>query len=215
MKVTAPQLPVQLEEGIALEEALSMAGADEAPLEAFTFHGGSAAGAQLEKVELFASRFAHCRFTGAALQKSDVRDCLFENCDFAGARFLEGTLRRCVFRGCKLAGTNFGGASLEDVRFENCTGGGAVFSEAVLKNVAFDSCRLDDAWFADVRARGPYRFADCALRRADFLRTPLAGQDLSTCDIEGMAVAGPELKGAKVSALQACELARLLGVTIV
>lgn len=215
MKVTAPQLPCMLEEGIPLEEALAMTGADEAPLEAFEFHGGSAAGAALEKGELFASRFSHCRFTGAALHKSDVRDCVFEHCDLSGARFLEATLRRCVFRGCKLAGANFGGASLEDVTFESCAGVGAVFSEAVFKSVAFTACKLDDAWFVDVRARGPYQFIDCALCRADFLRTPMAGQDLSSCDIEGIAVAGPELKGAKVSALQACELARLLGVTIV
>ena len=58
------------------------------------------------------------------------------------------------------------------------------------------------------------RFCSCSLTGAEFFRTPLAGIDLTTDDIGGIAVAGPELRGAVVTAYQASELARLLGVVI-
>ena len=102
----------------------------------------------------------------------------------------------------------------EDVLFEDCLADGAVFSEGSFKNVQFSRTRLTAAEVADVKHRGPFAFAGCDLRGANFLRTSLNGQDLTACEIEGIALAGPELKGAKVTALQACELARLLGVII-
>ena len=46
------------------------------------------------------------------------------------------------------------------------------------------------------------------------MHTPLAGHSFATCNIEGISLEGPELRGARVTALQACELAKLLGVIV-
>ena len=50
--------------------------------------------------------------------------------------------------------------------------------------------------------------------RADFTGTSLKGIDLTEDEIEGLLVSGPELRGAIVTPLQACDLARLLGLII-
>ncbi len=216
MKLLAPALGPEdkLERAIPLEEALALAGADGEALEGYAFTGGLAAGAQLEKLEARGCLFRSCRFTGARLGRAYFRDCVFQGCDFSGARGMACTLRRCVLRGCKLSGANLAASGFEDVLFEDCLADGAVFSEGSFKNVRFSRTRLTAAEVADVKHRGPFAFAGCDLRGANFLRTSLNGQDLTACEIEGIALAGPELKGAKVTALQACELARLLGVII-
>ena len=104
---------------------------------------------------------------------------------------------------------------LSDVTLEECVAEGAVFSEAVFKNVIFRKDNLRSAVFWDVKRRSVFRFQDCCLVQAEFLHTSLNGQDLTTCDIEGAGFSGEEeLRGAKVTPVQACELAKLLGVII-
>lgn len=215
MRIMEPVLPGQLETGIPLEEALAMASAYEEPVYGHAFTGGSAAGQQLEKTEYKACTFTNCRFTGASLAGAWFQNTVFENCDLSGAKLLEATLQKVRLRGCKLSGVNLAAAALSDVTLENCIAEGAVFSEAMLKNVLFCGDNLRSAAFWDVKRRSVFRFQNCSLVQAEFLHTSLNGQDLTTCDIEGAGFSGEgELRGAKVTAVQACELARLLGVII-
>ncbi len=201
MRIMEPVLPREMETAIPLEEALAMAAAYEEPVYGYAFAGGSAAGHQLEKTEYKACIFTNCRFTGAALSGAWFQNAVFENCDLSGAKLLEATLQKVRLRGCKLSGVNFAAAVLSDVTLEECVAEGAVFSEAVFKNVIFRKDNLRSAVFWDVQA--------------EFLHTSLNGQDLTTCDIEGAGFSGEEeLRGAKVTSVQACELAKLLGVII-
>ena len=205
MRIMEPVLPREMETAIPLEEALAMAAAYEEPVYGYAFAGGSAAGHQLEKTEYKACIFTNCRFTGAALSGAWFQNAVFENCDLSGAKLLEATLQKVRLRGCKLSGVNFAAAVLSDVTLEECVAEGAVFSEAVFKNVIFRKDNL----------RSVVRFQDCCRVQAEFLHTSLNGQDLTTCDIEGAGFSGEEeLRGAKVTPVQACELAKLLGVII-
>ena len=211
MRIMEPVLPREMETAIPLEEALAMAAAYEEPVYGY----GSAAGHQLEKTEYKACIFTNCRFTGAALSGAWFQNAVFENCDLSGAKLLEATLQKVRLRGCKLSGVNFAAAVLSDVTLEECVAEGAVFSEAVFKNVIFRKDNLRSAVFWDVKRRSVFRFQDCCLVQAEFLHTSLNGQDLTTCDIEGAGFSGEEeLRGAKVTPVQACELAKLLGVII-
>ena len=92
----------------------------------------------------------------------------------------------------------------------------AAFSECGMKAVLFEQTDLSGAAFSDIglRRRAMFAFRECSLAGAQFLHTPLAGQNFATCNIEGIALEGPELRGARVTALQACELAKLLGVIV-
>lgn len=215
MRVAPPVLPAQLEDAIPLEQALSLAQAFEQPVREYQFTGGSAAGMPLEKTEYKACVFRDCRFTGTVLANAWFQNAVFENCDFSGASLMEATLQKVRFVRCKLTGANFTAAVFTDVSLEDCIAQDAVFSEAALKNVLFLRGDFSGAAFWDVRKRSVFRFGECRLERAEFLHTSLNGQDLTGCDITGASFSGEgELRGARVTALQACELAKLLGVII-
>lgn len=215
MRVMEPVLPRKMETGLPLEEALAVAAAYEEPVYGCAFAGGSAAGHRLEKTEYKACIFRNCRFTGASLAGAWFQNTVFENCDLSGAKLPEATLQKVCLRGCKLSGVNLAAAALLDVTVEDCVAQGAVFSEAVFKNVLFCKDDLRGAVFEQIKRRSVFRFQGCCLVQAEFLHTSLNGQDLTTCDIEGAGFSGEgELRGAKVTPVQACELARLLGVVM-
>ena len=77
-------------------------------------------------------------------------------------------------------------------------------------------CDCSDAGFPEAKLKH-INWQRLILRQADFFRTPLKGIDLSACDIEGIQLSenAAELRGARVSAEQALQLARRLGVIIV
>ena len=213
--VAKPVLPEQLEDAVPLEQALSLAQAFEQSVREYRFTGDSAAGMPLEKTEYRACVFKDCRFAGTVLANAWFQNVVFENCDFSGAALIEATLQKVCFVRCKLTGANFTAAVLTDVSLEDCIAQDAVFSETMLKNVRFLRGDYTGAAFWDVKKRSIFRFGECCLERAEFLHTSLNGQDLTSCEIAGASFSGEgELRGAKVTALQACELAKLLGVII-
>ena len=80
----------------------------------------------------------------------------------------------------------------------------------------FAGCPMHGAAFGDCRFER-VEFAQCDLTQAEFFGTRLRGLSFADSDIRGIRVReiGPfELKGLKISPLQAVELARLLGVEI-
>lgn len=215
MRIAHPALPEPLETALPLEQALALCAAQETPVQGCAFTGGSAAGLSLEKTEYHGCTFHGCHFTEARLSGAWMRDLVLENCDLSGARLMDATLQRVCLRGCKLSGANFSAALLADVVLQDCVAEGAVFSEAAFRHVLFERVELSGAAFWDVRPRSVFRLAACRLVRAEFLHTSLNGQDLRDCELSGARFSGEDaLRGAKVSPVQACELARLLGVVI-
>ena len=192
-----PQRPMMgaLETQLSFEEAQSLCAMEDMPVEAFSFTGGGAPGAQLAKSEWRGCALKGVCLRGADLRGAYFRDVSFLNCDFAGAALIGTTLHRCAFEGCRLTGANFSAGALADVRFFGCVAQSAV-------------CDIG------LRRRAAFAFKECSLAGAQFLHTPLAGHSFATCNIEGISLEGPELRGARVTALQACELAKLLGVIV-
>lgn len=214
MRVAPPDLPRNLETAVPLHEALSLCAAYDMPLEGYAFHGEDISGVQLQGFEARGCAFTGCRFTGALLQSAAFRSCTFTNCDFAGVRATESGFTQCAFVGCKLTGASFAAAGWNDVTAANCMADDAVWAEALLRNVSFTETTVRRAVFSDLRPRSAFVFTQCDLRTAEFCHTPLKGQNLTTCDIDGIIVTDGVLQGARVTAVQACELARLLGVVI-
>ncbi|MEG1873112.1 MAG: pentapeptide repeat-containing protein [Ruthenibacterium sp.] len=214
MRIAPPDLPLRLETDVSLEEVLSMTAARDAPLEGFAFHGADGSAAQLSQLEVRFCTFTACRFTAAELKGASFRCVRFKSCDFSAVRGMEMSFTQCAFDGCKLAGANFSAGAWNDVSLAACSAGDAVWAECLLKNVSFADSLLPRAVFSDLRPRSAFAFERCDLRAAEFCHTPLKGQDLTTCDIDGLCVTDGVLQGARVTALQACELAKLLGVII-
>lgn len=214
MRIVPPDLPHNLENAVSLHEALSLCAAYDMALEGYAFHREDMSGAQLARLEARGCTFDACRFTGASLQGAAFRNAAFLNCDFAGARATEAGFAQCTFTGCKLTGASFAAGAWNDVKAVSCIADDAVWAESLLRNVSFAQSMLRRAIFSDLRPRSVFAFAQCDVRAAEFCHTPLKGQDFTTCDIDGIVVTDGVLQGARVTALQACELARLLGVEI-
>ncbi|MEG2595301.1 MAG: pentapeptide repeat-containing protein [Ruthenibacterium sp.] len=214
MKLASPVIPAQIETEISLAEAFAMAEMDGQALMSYAFSNENAIGLSPADVDYKGCTFTHCRFTGADMTDIFFQNVIFDTCDFSGVHAAGASLQKCVFANCRMGGANFSNAGISDVRFTDCHADDMAFAEALLKNVQFTGCRLSGAVFSDLRPRSVFAFETCTLQRAEFLHTPLKGQNLTTCEIEGIALEGPELRGAVVTALQACELAKLLGVII-
>ncbi len=213
-----PQRPVmgKLETQVSFEEAQSLCALEDVPIESFAFTGGGMPCAQLSKSEWHGCTLDHVCLREADLRGAYFRDTVFFCCDLAGAVLIGATLHRCEFKNCRLTGANFSAGALADVRFSGCVGQSASFSECGLKDVMFEQTDLSNAAFCDIgqRRRAAFAFQKCSLAGAQFLHTPLAGQNFASCNIDGISLEGPELRGAHVTALQACELAKLLGVIV-
>ena len=141
---------------------------------------------------------------------------MFERCAFEACRFAEAYFRRARFVDCKADGANFAGARLHETALTDSSFRYANFTDGAWQRVDVRGCMLREAALLSLRLSRSV-FQECDLTGADLFRTALCGLDLSTCTLDGIVLSADcaELRGASIGALQAVELARLLGVKIV
>lgn len=169
-----------------------------------------------EHVWVQSCRFSGCAFPACVLRGSHFTDVTFRNCDLSNADLSGCSFQRVEFLDCKLVGANLSEATLQHVAFERCKAEFANFalarlryvgfSRGIMRGVVFDECRFEKVVFSH-----------CDLTQGEFRRTRLSGLSLADSDIRGIRVGEVEsfeLKGLKISALQAVDLARMLGVEI-
>ncbi len=152
--------------------------------------------------------FIDCKFKSA--QISDVR---FENCDLSNVSFSGSAIHRTEFISCKLVGTNFGETTLGNVLMSDCNGHYINLSMAKMEQVKFQGCDFKGGSLHSNRFNG-VAFEHCTLVESDFSHTSLKGINLSNSRIEGIQINIPDLKGARISTLQAMDLVSLLGIII-
>lgn len=125
-------------------------------------------------------------------------------------------LFRVRFIDCRLSGASLSEASLQHVAAERCRAEYAGFAQSRMWHVHFAGCDLSGGAFAECRFE-QVAFSECRLAGAEFFGTRLRGISLADSDIRGIRIreiSSVELNGLKVNALQACDLARLLGIEI-
>ena len=113
-----------------------------------------------------------------------------------------------------MTGMEFLRGNLMSVLFENCMMDYLSMSETKLDRVHFLDCRMRESLWADLRMP-KVLFERADLMRAQWIRTPLNGVDMSSCSIEGWNISLFDLRGVKITASQMIELSGLLGVEIV
>ena len=170
----------------------------------------------------------------AAGQAFDVSNCIFERCTFGELDFKRISFADCIFDKCEWSNVHLSNATFQRVCFQNCRMTGLEMVRGVLMNTAFDSCmmdylslsetKLDRALFSDCRIRESLwsevrmpkvRFENADLCKAQWMRTPLAGVDMSSCVIDGWNISLFDLRGVKLTAAQVISLSGLLGVEII
>lgn len=159
--------------------------------------------------------FIDCQLSGCDFSHGLWTDAAFVRCDLSGARFSDCGFQRCQFTGCRMTGVYLTDAALRQTSFEDSVLDWAVFDGANLTKVNLFGVRAHSVSLADCRLK------ECTLHDADLtgvslLHTLLSGVDLRRCELSGLIVSenAVELRGARVTGIQAAELARLLGLVV-
>lgn len=169
-----------------------------------------------EHVSVQSCRFVGSVFSDFVLPKSSFVDVVFRNCDLSNADLSGCNFHRVEFVECKIVGTLFAEATFRDVAFLRCKGEyvncsfgrfrSVRFEECCFRNGTFDSCKFEKV-----------EYAKCDLTMAEFHNTRLKGLSFADSVLRNIRVQETlslELKGLKISALQAIDLVHLLGVEV-
>lgn len=208
-----PYLPFPLKEA-CLEEMVADALEAGEDVAAAHFFGEALPQMAGETCEFSGCQFEKCIFSACGAARLVFVDCVFERCDLSGMDFQRATFQRVGFRNCRMRGASFSHTALMNVSFEQCQMDYCSFGAAKAQHVAFSDCAMKESGFADFSWRAVV-FERCCLQASEWLHTPMKGLSLVSCQIDGIMVDLPALRGLRVMADQALLLAGLLGLEIV
>ena len=159
--------------------------------------------------------FENCRFVNCDFNKCDFSDAVFRKCDFSNSTFNKCYFNRCEFISSKGTGMAVIGSTLLNT----------VFSDMLMPYANFDTDRFDKVLIENSDF-GEGNLSQCQisnfhleqvnLKRTSFFKTPLKGVDLRSCTIESLVLSEglSELFGARISAYQAADIVKLMGIII-
>lgn len=214
-KLLPPDLPDEFLPVTALDEAFfAMLESDE-DIEAMHFMGVCFESIPVRRVSFRNCLFEKCVFIDDEKgTRFDFLDCAFAGCDFAGMQFSYAAFQRVSMRSCRGVGMYASDTTLRSVTLNDCQLTYANFGLSKMNLVEFTDCDLSHAAFGEAQFKD-VTFIKCRLSGAELFGTRLKGMDLRTNAIDGIVLSDRrELEGARVTPLQACDLALLLGVII-
>ena len=156
----------------------------------------------------------HCRMGGLAAEHSDWHGVVFRDCDLSNLNLGDAVLSQVRFEDCKLVGANLSACGLHGVEFVRCNLSYSNFSLCQGRDLSFVECGLQGANLSQWRM-GPWQVQACDLRGCNVFHNSLKGIYLADSQVEGILCTLEDLKGARVSPVQACQLASLMGLVVV
>lgn len=157
--------------------------------------------------------FKNVTFINCNFYRIDLIDSRFENCDLSNISFTGGSLHRCEFINCKLVGAKLDECNIKNSLFENVLGKYINFSASKFNSVNIIESNFSEGVFQEV-ILNKVCFNSTDLSNSYFNKTSLSKQNLTTCDITNIDVEIKDLYGTEVTAMQALDLTRLIGLTI-
>ena len=212
-------MTVRLPESLApvpdAAERFAWAEQEERTVEGLHLCGADLSDTCYEGLRLRSVLFENCRLTGCRWERADLGNVVFRRCELSNSGWRDAFWERTVFEDCKAVGAGFAETGWRQAAFAACALAYATFDRARLREVAFSDCDLSHAAFHECTWKR-LSLDKTRLREASFLHTPLAGLDLTGCELDGLVVSdtNAELRGAIVTAEQAAMLAKRLGLVI-
>lgn len=215
MKITEPELQPELESFDDLWELLAEQPQDEAYLVGIHLRDVTVSHQTIPGVDFNGMVLENCKLLYCNLEKCSFVDVVFQNCDFSNSQLCDCYFSRCRFVNCKWMGADMYNGSLRQVLAENCNFSYVNLDNAGLNHVSVAGSDFSHANMSNCRLK-EFAVHDSRFAGVNFFGTPLAGLDFSKSDISGIVTSDShsELRGALVSATQAVELARLLGIKV-
>ena len=186
--------------------------ADE-PIEECLIHEVGLSGKRIPSLVALNSVFEHVFFASSQIIRFRLHDVRLVKCDLSNTILHGFEATRIEFVDCRMTGMRAVECHWEDVLVENSDLRYAQFIDGQIRSSEFKSCNLGDADFRGANLEGAI-FTNTMLRRADLSKARLRGTDLRGAEIEGVTIQPEDLRGAIVNAVQAMDLARLLGLII-
>ncbi len=149
----------------------------------------------------------------STLEKFMFRNVIFENCDFSNTNFIQNAFLKCEFKACKLTGSDFLENRFCHVTMSQTNADYSNMSLASIENILFQDMQMRNFYFQETKMKKIY-FEKVDLGGAQFFKTSLYGVDLSSCNIEKIAISIEDIKGATIEQFQAIDLLYLLGVKV-
>lgn len=180
------------------------------------FSGEELDGADLTELDFESTVFRNCRFSTCDFSHASFKNVTWESCDFSNCRILDSYWAHCTVKLSKGDGAEFRSSAFKGTTFLQSSFSYAGFESCVWEHDTIRTCIMRDCILSGSKIKKS-TWEDVDLTRAEFFRTPLAGIDLSLCTIEGIVLSDDlgEIRGAKVSALQALDLVERFGVHVV
>lgn len=214
-KVMMPRIPSQL---IMVEDlqALKNASEDDIQIAGVTIHEENEAGQDHYKLDVGTSVFERSKFIDCDFEKASFVDVVFDNCDFSNSRFVKAYFNRCEFRNCKCLGTVFNEAVIKHTKIIDSVLKYASLNDAKFEYVEMDHCDMTESSISETVYKS-WNARGCLFIGTNFFHTKLKNFDFTNCELEDIIISDTleEIRGAKITAVQALEAARLLGMKVV
>ncbi|MBP3649422.1 MAG: pentapeptide repeat-containing protein [Clostridia bacterium] len=212
-KLDTPGLPEKLRADYPLQRAAIQAMDDDEDVSNRLFTQQTLTNVAGGVLEFKACRFDRCSFSEVQPDRMSFVDCEFIKCELSNLALYGAAMKRVRFSDCHLTGLGLEKSALTDVSFENCMMDYLSISESKLDRVRFDHCRLRESLWVNGKL-GRVDFGEADLTQSEWSYTPLKGQDLHQCRMEGIRIALPDLFGVRLSSGQLTALSGLLGVVL-
>jgi len=184
-----------------------------APLEDLGFSDCDVSGQRIAELTASGVILERVSLAGCEISSLRLRDVRLVGCDLSNAMLRSFEATRVELVGCRMVGMHAPGCRWQSVLLDHCDARFAQLSEGRLRRTEICESHLGEAVLSRAELTES-RWMETILRGADLNGARLAGLDLRRCEIEGMIARAEDLRGVRVTAAHALELARLLGVVI-
>ena len=213
MKILKPEFPEPLQKLVLTEDYLDEARLKERDVEHKQIGNTSFQEVDLSRQCFRNTVFENCKFIDCDFRKTEFIDTRFSLCDFSNSNLENVYFNRCEMVSSKGVGMNCLRAFFKNFFAADCNFGYTNFTSAKLQNNSFLRCDFSNTEFGECRFKDLVFDASVFLR-AVFFKTPLKKIDMTTCYIAGITVTPEDLSGMIVTAAQAAELAKLMGLVV-
>lgn len=212
-KIASPRVPSQLvpvEDLQALKDSPEDVRITRVMLREECVTGQDYYGVDVEKSRFEKSKFIDCDF-----EKASFVDVIFENCDFSNSHFAKAYFSRCEFRNCKCLGTVFNEAVMKHVKIAGSTLKYASLNDAKLESVEMNDCDMSESSISETIHKN-WTASKCLFVGTNFFHTKLKNFDFTSCELANIIISDTleEIRGIKITAIQALEAARLLEMKV-
>lgn len=167
------------------------------------------------KSEINKSIFENCTFLDCSFEGASFVDVVFKSCNLSNSNFTDAYFERCQFVACKCVGVNMSDTIFKHTSMQGSNFQYSYFDKTKMTDIAFEDTDLTEVSITEAKLKR-FEAKNSRFIKNNFFKTMLAGIDFTKNELIAPTVSAPpsELKGAKISMVQASDLIGLWGIIV-